>query len=188
MGTGPGTGIGRQGRRFRTAMRAVWYAGLAAMAGAFHLALLGVDMWPVAVGTTCITGAAIASWLASRRRCSRRRIGADGEGGLGRCGLLSRRVDALLASLPCMTEAETLAVLHEIRNCYAEALEQAGRLGDGGGGGGGRCGLAARLRRNLAQIDGLYDIQTGSLRCTPANAADFAEAMRGLGREYDDIR
>ena len=182
MESGTGTGTDLRGRRFRAAMRAAWYAGLAGMAGSMHLAMYGAGSWPGAACTSAVAGAAIAAWLAHRRGRGR---GPDADvERLRRCGLLSRRVDALLASLPCRTEAGTLAVLHEVRNCYAEALEQAGRLGGSGGGGTGDR-LAARLRRNMAQIDGLYDVQTGSLRCTAANAAEFAAAMRTLGRDVD---
>ena len=120
-----------------------------------------------------VLGAALASALLHSRRHCREMDRMD------RSDRLYDRIDALLDSIPCRTEAETLAALHEIRNCYAEGIRLYGEMGDRGR------ERAAVLRRHLGRIDALYDIQTGSLRRTEANAAEFAAAMRRLGRDAD---
>ena len=145
------------------------------------LSLMFSVVWSVPVDRALSIGAAVsaatcvyAAWSWRRERRYKRRLA-----GMRRCDDLLDRVHGLIQSIPCRTEAETLAALHEIRNCYNEAIELEDRLGDGGG------MIAARLRENLGCIDDLYGIQTGSLRRTEANAADFAAAMRRLGRDAD---
>lgn len=83
--------------------------------------------------------------------------------------LLPRRADVV----------ETLAVLHEIRACYDEVFRLTKGLGDGGK------GLMPVMREALAMVDRICDVRMGSLRRTEANAADFAAAMRSLGRDAD---
>ena len=42
------------------------------------------------------------------------------------------------------------------------------------------------IREAAARVDEIYGIQSGSLRRTEANAAEFAAAMRAPGREEAD--
>ena len=129
--------------------------------------------WPVAVAlaaASCGCGARLV--LDARRNLKIMRR-------LRRVEYLCDRVAVLVKSLPRMSEADTLAVLYEIRNCYTEAhglvdmLHGTGRQ------------IAPAIERNLATIDWLHRVQTWSLRRTEANAADFAAAMRRLGRDAD---
>ena len=157
---------------------AAWHCGLVALGGCAYLGIWGLEAWPGAALTTAVTGGAMASLslhLRRGRREARRRREC-----MRRCLLLLDRISCLIAAIPCRTEAETLAAFHEIRNCYAEAIEMSSGLGDWDE------PVAAAMRGNLDQINELYDIQTGSLRRTEANAADFAAAMRALGSEEAD--
>ena len=139
------------------------------------LSMGGMDALPIGVAMSAV----VVAWAAWMRRCVRRF--KRRERSIRRCDGLIDRVECLIGTIPCKTEAETLAAMHEIRNCYSEAIELEDDLGDGG-----RM-IAARIRSNMAQIDDLYNIQTGSLRRTDANAADFAAAMRALGRELGGV-
>ena len=137
--------------------------------------LLGgiVHGWPATLalaGVSCASGAYLVLDGRKNRRIMLR---------VRRIEYLCDRVHMLIKSLPRRTEAETLAVLHEIRNCYTEAHGLAGALHVGGR------RIAPAIEGNLAAINWLYGVQTGSLRCTEANAADFAAAMRRLGRDSD---
>lgn len=126
--------------------------------------------WPVAAAAIGAIGiAAVVLAVRSRRDEIR----------LRRLEHMTARITFLVATLPRPTDVETLAVLHEIRNCYAEASE----LAAGFGGRGKR--LAASIRDGLCKVERLYDIQSGSLRHTGENASDFARVMRELGRDVD---
>lgn len=130
------------------------------------------EIWWAAAGAAALAACAALFgrvFLRARRQILR----------LRRLKRMSDRILRLFDSLPRRTEVETLAVLHEIRASYAEALELAEGLGDGGR------TVTAAMRRALAAINEVYDVQSGSLRRTDANAADFAAAMRGLGRDVD---
>ena len=135
-----------------------------------YLVAIGDLTWPAAAAISAVFAAAYAFMYAHMYRSRSR---------LRRFEHLSDRVISLGRSLPRGTDVETLAVLHEMRTCYGEACRVAGGLGGRGG------RLADTMRETLAKIDGLYDIQTASLRRTDANAAEFAAAMRALGREAD---
>ena len=126
--------------------------------------------WPVAAAAIGAIGI-VAVVLAVRSRRDEIR--------LRRLEDMTARITFLVATLPRPTDVETLAVLHEIRNCYAEASE----LAAGFGGRGRR--LAASIRDGLGKVERLYDIQSGSLRHTGENASDFARVMRELGRDVD---
>ena len=153
------------------------YLGLAGTPMLLHLLVGGLYTLELSAMMSAVNGATITLMLCllSGRR---RRLRVRREGGR-RCEYLLDRIEALVESIPRKTEAETLAVIHEVRNCYVESIDVVERMGEGD------TKLASKLRRNLGQIDELYDIQTGSLRCTEANAADFAAAMRKLGRDAD---
>ena len=160
-----------------TAREAAWFCGVALAPLCFHLAWGGADAWQVgAIGSATASGV-IGLWLvlsSKQRRAYRLRRDA-----MRRCEYLIDRIGRLLESIPRRTETETLAALHEIRNCYTETIRLVDEMGDGDS------RLAASLRRGLAQIGEMYDMQTGSLRRTDVNAADFAAAMRALGRDAD---
>ena len=128
-------------------------------------------VWAVAGGVVLAMAAAYVAGVRIRAR------GEDAR--MGRLEYLSGHISSLCDSLPRKTDVETLAVLHEIRICYDEACA----LADGFGERGGR--LAATLHKSRGRIDKMYEIQSGFLRRTEANAAEFAEAMRGLGRNAD---
>lgn len=126
--------------------------------------------WPVAAIAIGVFGiAAVVLAVRSRRDEIR----------LRRLEYMTARITLLVATLPRRTDVETLAVLHEIRNCYAEASELAAGFGDRGR------RLAASIRDGLGKVERLYDIQSGSLRHTGENASDFARVMRELGRDVD---
>ena len=126
--------------------------------------------WPVAaIAIGAIGIAAVALAVRARRDEIR----------LQRLEYMTARITFLVATLPRPTDVETLAVLHEIRNCYAEARELAAGFGKRGR------RLAASIRDGLGKVERLYDIQSGSLRHTGENASDFARVMRELGRDVD---
>ena len=158
----------RRGRLRWGALGAL-FAAIAVVPQAY-LAGTGALAWPAAAAIAAAFVAAYALMYAHMYRTRSR---------LRRFEHLSGRVISLGRSLPRKTDVETLAVLHEMRTCYVEACRVAGRLGGKGG------RLADMMRETLARIDGLYEMQSGSLRRTGANAAEFAEAMRGLGRNAD---
>ena len=172
LGSGAPAACGRGGLRGKI-WDVVFIGSGAACPVLLCLSMGGTDALPIGAAMSAVV-VACAAWM----RRSVRRFKAR-ERSMRRCDGLIERVEYLVGTMPCKTEAETLAALHEIRNCYSEAIELEGELGDGGR------RIAARIRANLAQIDDLYDIQTGSLRRTEANAADFAAAMRALGRDAD---
>lgn len=180
MGTPPARIVGvaiRQWLGDFTAREAAWFCGVALAPLCFHLVWGGVDAWQVGAIGSATAGGVIGLWLvlsSKRRHVYRLRRDA-----MRRCEYLINRIGHLLESIPRRTEAETLAALHEVRNCYAETIRLVDEMGDGDS------RLAASLRRGLAQIGEMYDMQTGSLRRTDANAADFAAAMQALGREGD---
>ena len=155
--------------RIRWGALGALFAAIAVIPQAY-LVGIGSLAWPVAAAVAAVFAAAYAFMYAHMYRSRSR---------LRRFEHLSGRVISLGRSLPRGTDVETLAVLHEMRTCYGEACMVAGGLGAKGG------HLADMMRETLAKIDGLYDAQTGSLRRTPANAAEFAAAMRRLGREVD---
>lgn len=126
--------------------------------------------WPVGAAMSAALGGALAAAILRWRRNEMR---------LRRLEYMSDRISALVASLPRQSDLETLAVLHEIRNCYVEARELAAGFGDRGR------RLAEAMRKGLESIDKMYGMQTGSLRRTDANAADFARMMREMGRDVD---
>lgn len=161
-----------------TALEAAWFVGVALAPLCIHLVWGGVDAWPVGAIGSATAGGVIGLWLvlSSRRRRRLRRY----DKGMRRCEYMIYRIRLLVKLFPCRTEAETLAALHEMRNCYIEAIRLVDEMGDDDDD-----MLGDSLRGGLAKIDELYDIQTGSLRRTEANAADFAAAMRALGRESD---
>ena len=135
-----------------------------------YLASIGVMAWPVAAAVAAVLAGAYAFMYAHMYRTRSR---------MRRLRHLADRVISLCKSLPRGTDVETLAVLHEIRTCYGEACRVAARL-DGRGG-----RLADSMRETMARLDGMYDARSASLRRTDANAADFAAAMRRLGRDVD---
>ena len=134
------------------------------------IALAGALAWPAAAAMAAVLGVALACLFAHMYRIGRR---------MRRLEYVSNRTIFLCDSLPRKTDVETLAVLHEIRTCYEEAC----RLADGFGPRGRE--LASTMRKMQAKIDRMYKMQSESLRRTEANAAEFAEAMRGLGRNAD---
>ena len=162
-----GGGLTRRGRLRWGALGAA-FAAIATVPQAY-LAAVGALAWPVAAAIAAALAAAYAFMYAHMYRSRSR---------LRRFEHLADRVISLCRSLPRGTDVETLAVLHEIRTCYGEACRVGGGLG---GGKDGR--LADSMRETIARIDALYDVQTGSLRRTEANAAGFAAAMRALGRD-----
>ena len=158
----------RLGRRAQVIILGGAFVGIAAITA--NMIASGYDTWPFGVAMSVVSAAAFAHILVRGRRPNARML---------RLKHLSDRVSSLYDSLPRRTGVETLAVLHEIRVCYSEACV----LADGFGAEGRE--LATTLRKVLANINRMYDIQSGSLRCTEANAADFAAAMRELGRDVD---
>lgn len=113
-------------------------------------------------------GGAVFVVIAGRSEAYRRRIVCAAD-----------RIMFLARSLPRRTDAETLAVVGEIRARYAEALaltEGVGRYGRP---------LAGRLRNSLERIDREYDARGGSLRCADASAASLAMDVRGFSEEVD---
>ena len=153
------------------------YLGLAGAPLLLHLLAGGLYTLETSAMMSAANGSIVTLLLLSFRG-RRRRLRMRRECGL-RCEHLLDRIKDLLDTIPCRTEAKTLATLHEIRNCYMESIELIDRMGEGGS------LLAAKMRMARDQIDEMYDIQTGSLRRTEANAADFAAAMRSLGRDAD---
>lgn len=135
----------------------------------------GVASLALSATAACINVAAVTLVLFLLRG-RRRRLRVRREC-MRRCTCLLDRIEYLLGTIPRRTEAETLAAFHEMRNCYAETLDLIERMGEGGS------MLAIKMRRARDQIVEMYGIQTESLRRTEANAADFADAMRRLGRE-----
>ena len=135
-----------------------------------YLVGIGAMAWPVAAAVAAALAAAYALMFAHMYRNQSR---------LRRFEHLADRVISLCKTLPRGTDVETLAVLHEIRTCYGEACRVAGELAGKGD------RLVGTMRETMAKLDALYDIQTGSLRRTEANAAEFAVAMRALGRDAD---
>ena len=91
------------------------------------------------------------------------------------------RIMFLARSLPRRTDAETLAIVGEIRARYAEALALAEDVGSDGR------PLAGCLRSSLEMIDREYDARDGSLRRADASAASFAMDVRGFS-EVIDVR
>ena len=130
-------------------------------------------MLSIGVGMSIASGVCAAlMWRSDRRRRRERKCREHYMD-------LVDRTHYLVCTIPCKTEAETLAAIHEMRNCYTEAYglkDDIGIVDDE---------LDATMRANLDAIGELYDIQSGSLRRTGANAADFAAAMRSLGRDAD---
>ena len=127
----------------------------------------------IGIGLSLASGVCAAlMWRVDRRRRRQRKC-------MWHYRNLIDRVHELIHTIPRRTEAETLAVIHEVRNCYTEAFELKDDIGYADD------ELDATMRANLDAIDELYDIQSGSLRRTDANAADFADAMRRLGRGLD---
>ena len=163
----------RQERRERLLRCAVFsaLAGIVAFP-AYMYAASGEIVW-AAVGAAILAASAASYaqvFLRVRRDLARAR----------RLGRMTGRILSLCQSLPRGSEVETLAVLHEIRACYGEAFKVAERLGDGGK------RVMPAMREAVARVDEIYDIQSGSLRRTEANAAEFAAAMRAPGREEAD--
>lgn len=132
--------------------------------------MIDQSAWPLGAALSAVLGAALAAVVVRWHRSESR---------LRRLEYMSDRISALVASLPRQSDLETLAVLHEIRNCYVEARELAVEFGDKGR------RLAEAMRKGLESIDKVYGMQTGSLRRTDANAADFARMMREMGRDVD---
>ena len=153
------------------------YLGLVGAPLLLHLLAGGLYTLETSAMMSAANGSAVTLLLLSFRG-RRRRLRMRRECTL-RCEHLLDRIKHLLDTIPCRTEAKTLATLHEIRNCYMESIELIDRMGEGGS------QVAAKMRMARDQIDEMYDIQTGSLRRTEANAADFAAAMRSLGRDVD---
>ena len=151
-----------------TALGAV-FASVAVVPQAL-IVLADASVWPAAVAISAAIGIALACLFVHMYKIGRR---------MGRLEYMSNRTIFLCDSLPRSTDVETLAVLHEIRTCYEEAC----RLADGLGPKGRELGDVMRKMR--AKIDRMYEVQSGSLRRTEANAAEFAEAMRALGRDAD---
>lgn len=137
----------------------------------YAIAGSGGGWWAAAGGAILAASAAYFAHVFQRARRDRAR--------LRRLERTSDRIMSLCDSLPRRSDVETLAVLHEIRICYGEALKLAEGLGDKGR------QLAATISRALARIDQMYDLQSGLLRRTETNAAEFAAAMRKLGRNAD---
>ena len=158
-------------------MDALLFIILVGMPIPLNLAIGGVDALPVGAVQSATGGGiyALAMFLLRGYR-RRRKIRRDG---IRRIGDLISRIGALIDTVPRKTEAETLAAIHEMRNCYGEAIELIDGIGDG------NTDLADSMREGLERTVELYGIQTESLRRTEANAADFAAAMRRLGRDAD---
>ena len=158
-------------------MDALLFIMLVGMPLPLNLALGGVDAMHVGAVQSATGGGVYALGMFLLRGYRRRRkIRRDGT---RRIGALIDRIRALVDTVPRKTEAETLATIHEMRNCYDEAIELIERTGDG------NTDLADSMREGLERVVELYGIQTESLRRTEANAADFAAAMRRLGRDAD---
>ena len=160
-----------------TRMDVVLYIVVACASPFTRLFMGGMDdLTLVAMGAAVNMGTVTVILLVLRGPRRRLRIRRDAR---KRCKYLLDRIWELLDMIPRRTEAETLAVIHEIRICYAEIVELVDKMGEGG------TPFAIKLRMGLDDIRRQYDIQAGSLRCTKANAADFHAAMRGLGRDAD---
>ena len=166
-----------------TALEAAWFVGAALAPLCIYLVWSGADAWPVGAVGSATAGGVIGLWLAVFRK-RRRKLGLRNED-MRRCKYLINRVGWLARLIPLRTAAETLAALHEMRNCYVEAIRLVDKMDEEDGDDGDDGLLCDSLRGGLAQVDEMYDMQTGSLRCTEANAADFAAAMRALGRDAD---
>ena len=161
------------GRRRERLLRCAVFSALAGIvAFSVYMYAASGEIWWAAVGAA-ILAAAAASFaqvcLRVRRDLARTR----------RLERTTGRILSLCRSLPRRSEVETLAVLHEIRACYGEAFKTAEGLSDGGK------RIMPVMREAVARVDEIYDIQSGSLRRTEANAAEFAAAMRALGRDAD---
>ena len=190
---GRGGGAGTQWRdRAWSAVLGGSFAGIVAVTA--NMIARGYDIWPIGAVMSVVSAAALAHILLRGRRlrsprggrpagaaASARMLGRGrGDGArMRRLIRLSDRVAVLCDSLPRRTDVETLAVLYEIRICYTEAFELAEGLGADG-----RV-LVDTMRKVLANFNHMYDMQSGSLRRTDANAAEFAAAMRELGRDVD---
>ena len=162
----------RQERRERLLRYAVFSALACAVALPVYMCAASGEFGWAAVGAVILPASAASFaqvFLRTRRNLARAR----------RLERMTGRILSLCRSLPRRSEVETLAVLHEIRACYGEAFKVAEGLGDGGK------RIMPAMREAVARVDEIYDIQSGSLRRTEANAADFAAAMRALGRDAD---